>query len=76
MAEWPTEEEIEADAMKKINMMFNWVSVEDRLPADHQIIDVKGKPCGDERYEMITHLEYSTTAGFITNITHWRPHVS
>ena len=56
--------------------MNEWISIEDYLPEDKQVVDVLGIACGQTEETILEDLKYFESVGFITNITHWRPHES
>jgi lambda repressor-like predicted transcriptional regulator len=53
-----------------------WVSVKDKLPKDKQDVDLKGIPSGAVEPVILWDTRYFNSVGFISNVTHWRPHVS
>jgi len=56
--------------------MSEWISVKDKLPNDGDRVDVKGFITGTKDVSILRDIHYWDTVGFITNITHWRPHES
>jgi len=57
-------------------MPYDWISVKESLPEDGQRVDVKGLISGTKDISILRGIHYWDTVGFISNITHWKPHAS
>jgi hypothetical protein len=62
--------------LKEVIDGTGWTSVKDKLPEDKQDVDVKGIASGQTEPIILESVQYFETCGFISNITHWRPHAA
>ena len=56
--------------------MPEWISVDEYLPEDRQLVDVIGVPSGQDEEVILVGMQYFSSVGLISNITHWKPHAS